>query len=49
MLSQIRYFVNFNTLKSIYHGIFESHLHYLLLVWTQNTNSKDFWPDEINP
>ena len=39
MLSKIRYFVNFNTLKSIYHAIFKSHLNYLLPVWAHNANS----------
>ena len=39
MLSKIRHFANFNTLKSIYQAIFESHLNYSLLVWAQNTNS----------
>ena len=39
MLSKIRHFVNFNTLKSIYHAILESHLNYLLKVWTRNANS----------
>ena len=39
MLSKIRHFVNFNTLKSIYHAILESHLNYSLTVWAQNANS----------
>ena len=38
MLSKIRHFVNFNTLKSIYHAILESHLNCLLPVWAQNAN-----------
>ena len=37
-LYRIRHFVNFNTLKSIYHGILESHIDCLLLVWVQNAN-----------
>ena len=39
MLSKIRHFVNFNTFKSIYHVILESHLNYSLTVWAQNDNS----------
>ena len=39
MLTKIRHFVNFKTLKSIYHTIFESHLNYFLLVWVLNANS----------
>ena len=39
MLFKIRHFVNFNTLKSIYHAILESHLNYSLTVWPQNANS----------
>ena len=39
MLSKITHFVNFNTLKSIYHAILESHLNYSLTVWAQNANS----------
>ena len=40
MLSKIRHFLNFNTLKSICcHAILESHLNYLLTVWAQNANS----------
>ena len=38
MLSKIRHFVNFNTLKSIYHAILESHLNYLLTVWAQDAD-----------
>ena len=33
MLTKIRHFVNFKTLRSIYHTIFESYLNYFLLVW----------------
>ena len=39
MLSKIRYFVSFNTLKSIYHAILKSHLNHLLTVLTQNAKS----------
>ena len=39
MLSNIRHFVNFHTLKSIYQAILESHLNYSLTVWAQNANS----------
>ena len=39
MLSKIRHFVDFHTLKSIYQAILESHLNYLLRVWAQNANS----------
>ena len=58
MLSKIRHFVNFNTVKSIYHAILKSHLNYSLTVWAQNTNSikrlavlrlKDFWSYKRNP
>ena len=38
MLSKIRHFLNFNSLKSIYHAILESHLNYLLTAWVQNAN-----------
>ena len=36
MFSKIRHFVNFRTLKSIYHPILQSHLNYLLTVWDRN-------------
>ena len=39
MLSRIRHFVNFNTRKSIYHAVFESHLNYSLTVWPQHAKS----------
>ena len=40
MLSKVRHFVKKkNTLKSIYHAIFESPLFYSYLAWAQNTNS----------
>ena len=39
MLSKIRHFVGFKSLKLIYYAIFETHLNYLLLVWAQNDNS----------
>ena len=38
MLSKIIHFVNFNTLKSIYYAILESHLNYSITVWAQNVN-----------
>ena len=40
MLSKKRHLANFNTLKSIYHAILESHLNYLVTVWAKNANSK---------
>ena len=40
MLSKIRHFVNFITLKSIYHAILESRLNYSLTVWAQNGKDK---------
>ena len=39
MLSKVRDMVQKKTLKSIYHGIFESHLFYSCLVWARNINS----------
>ena len=39
MLSKIRHFVDQNTLKAIYHAIFESHVYSSSLVWAQNFNS----------
>ena len=39
ILSKVRHFVDQETLKAIYHAIFESHLYYSSLVWTQNFNS----------
>ena len=39
MLSKIRHYVDRKTLKMIYHAIFESHLYYAYLVWTQNSSS----------
>ena len=39
MLSKVRHYVGQKTLKSIYHAIFESHLYYAFLVWSQNFNS----------
>ena len=38
MLSKMWHFVNFNTLKSIYQAIHESHLNYLLTACVQDTN-----------
>ena len=39
MLSKLRHYVDIKTLKSIYHAVFESHLSYASLVWTQNSSS----------
>ena len=36
LLFKIRNYVNFNTLKSIYFAIFDSHINYASLVWGQN-------------
>ena len=37
--SKLRHFIERKTLKSIYHAIFEPHLYYFSLVWTQISNS----------
>ena len=39
LLYKIRNYVNFNTLKSIYFAIFDSHINYANLIWGQNINS----------
>ena len=39
LLFKIRNYVNFNTLKSIYFAIFDSHINYANLIWGQNINS----------
>ena len=39
LLFKIRNYVNFNTLKSIYFAIFDSHINYANLIWGQNVNS----------
>ena len=39
MLSKVRHFVNFCTIKSIYDAIFEFHSTYSSTVWTQNAKS----------
>ena len=39
LLFKIRNYVNFNTLKSIYFAIFDSHINYANLIWAQNVNS----------
>ena len=36
---KIRNYVNFNTLKSIYFAIVDSHINYANLIWGQNVNS----------
>ena len=39
LLFKIRNFVNSSVLKTIYFAIFESHLNYCCLVWSQNRNA----------
>ena len=39
LLFKIRNYVNFNTLKSIYFVIFDSHINYANLIWGENVNS----------
>ena len=39
LLFKIKNYVNFNTLKSIYFVIFDSHINYANLKWGQNVNS----------
>ena len=39
MLSKLRHVSDIKTLSSVYYAIFESHLCYASLVWTQKTNS----------
>ena len=39
ILSKLRHFIDRKTLKSIYHAIFEPHLYYSSLVWTQISDS----------
>ena len=39
MLSKLRDMLDMKTLSSVYYDIFESHLCYASLVWTQNTDS----------
>ena len=36
MLAKVRHYVNFETLLSIYHSIFGSHLRYACQVWGQS-------------
>ena len=38
ILSKLRHFVDFSTLKSIYHSFFESNFNYANIVWAQNVN-----------
>ena len=40
MLAKIRHYVNFETLLSIYHAIFASHLRYACQVWAHSKNAK---------
>ena len=39
ILFKIRNYVNFDTLKSIYFAVFDSHTNYANLIWAQNLNS----------
>ena len=39
ILSKLRHFIDRQTLKLIYHAIFEPDLYYSSLVWAQNSNS----------
>ena len=39
VLFKVRNYGNFNTLKSIYFAIFDSHINYANLIWGQNINS----------
>ena len=39
ILFKIRIYANPKIIRSIYFGIFESHLNYFYLVWTQNSGS----------
>ena len=36
MRYKVIYFLNAGILKAIYHGLFESHIHYACLIWGQN-------------
>ena len=40
LLSEIRNFVSFNTLKAIYFAIFDSNINYTNLIWGKNPNTK---------
>ena len=40
LLYKIRNYVSFNTVKTIYFAIFDSHINYANLIWGQNPNSK---------
>ena len=39
MLSKLRHVLDSKTLRSVCYAVFESHLCYVSLIWTQNTNS----------
>ena len=39
MLLKIRNYLNTKTLRNIYFAIFDSHLSYSCIVWTQNINT----------
>ena len=41
ILSKLRYYVNSQTLKSIYYSLFESYFNYAMIVWAQNINSSN--------
>ena len=41
ILLKLRKYVNENILKSIYYSIFESHLNYCSIVWSQNVDSSN--------
>ena len=36
MLYKVRDYVNIEIIKSIYHALFESHIHYACIIWRQN-------------
>ena len=36
MLYKVRDYVNIEIIKSIYHTLFESHIHYACIIWRQN-------------
>ena len=50
LLFKIRNFVNVNTLKTIYYGIFDSHINYANLIWAQNLNAvNSVYPSKKGP
>ena len=36
MIYKVRDYVNIEIIKSIYHALFESHIHYACIIWRQN-------------